>query len=150
MSRQPVQRGLWNQPCASACGPRQDGRRGGRSHRAAALVLGWLLIAAGPAAAADAFAEWVALMREVARAEGQLSDLRQDRDEALARLQAGANRPWQRWPPAPEETADAPDPQAERAAVAARYAQQIAAAEARLAELQRRAQAARPGPTFGD
>ncbi|TVQ92431.1 MAG: hypothetical protein EA400_03690 [Chromatiaceae bacterium] len=115
------------------------------------------MAAALPALADDAFAEWMAMMREVARSEGHLSDLRKERDEALARLRADrhaasevAAHPWQREPGEAGEVRNGQDLEAEIAALAARYAARIAAAEARFADLQRRARAARPGPTADD
>lgn len=47
--------------------------------------------AQGPNNGADPYTAYVALMREIARAEGRISDLRKDRDEALAELR----RDWQ-------------------------------------------------------
>jgi hypothetical protein len=98
--------------------------------------------AASPAA--DAYAAFIALMRDVARAEGRVSDLHKERDEALARLRAarrgdtnadGAptadDRSWNRQI---DERMDT---------LSARYAADIAAAQARLKALQSQAAALR-------
>ena len=90
--------------------------------------------------AADPYAAFIALMRDVARAEGRVSDLHKERDEALARLRAvrrddiGADgaptaddRSWNRQI---DERMDT---------LSARYAADIAAAQARLKALQHQA-----------
>ena len=94
--------------------------------------------------AADPYAAFIALMRDVARAEGRVSDLHKERDQALARLRAarrddtGADgaptaddRAWNRQIDERMET------------LSARYAADIAAARAHLKALQGQAAALR-------
>jgi hypothetical protein len=90
----------------------------------------------GETAAADAFADFLALMREIARAEGRISDLRKDRDEALARLREGAQPQ-----SAGSEAAAGDRPQQDALAtrtdaVEARFAADVADAEQRLRSLE--------------
>jgi hypothetical protein len=91
----------------------------------------------GRSAAADAFADFLALMREIARAEGRISDLRKDRDEALARLRAGAPpQPAGSQAAAPGDGPPTDTLSARIDAVEARFAADMADAEQRLRSLE--------------
>jgi len=95
---------------------------------------------ATPAPGTDPYDAYLSLMREVARAEGRVSDLRKERDEALTRLES------QRTPPAADGAPSASPPSPRDAQIDARIAQEsehfareIAAAEAHLQALAQRA-----------
>lgn len=92
----------------------------------------------------DPYAAFIALMRDVARAEGRVSDLQKERDQALARLQA-ARRDTGNDGGALTVTDAAWNRQIDdrMEALSTRYAAKLAAAEARLSELQREAAALR-------
>jgi hypothetical protein len=95
-------------------------------------------------AAADPYAAFIALMRDVARAEGRVSDLHKERDEALARLRA-ARRDDTGADGAPTADDSSWNRQIDERmdTLSARYAADIAAARARLKALQGQAAALR-------
>jgi len=94
--------------------------------------------------AADNYAAFIALMRDVARAEGRVSDLHKERDEALARLRA-ARRGSTAADGAPTTDDSSWNRQIDERmdTLSARYAADIAAAQARLKALQGQAAALR-------
>jgi len=94
--------------------------------------------------AADTYAAFIALMRDVARAEGRVSDLHKERDEALARLRA-ARRGSTAADGAPTTDDSSWNRQIDERMdkLSARYAADIAAAQARLKALQDQAAALR-------
>ena len=93
---------------------------------------------------ADTYAAFIALMRDVARAEGRVSDLHKERDEALARLRA-ARRDDRDADGAPTDDDRSWNRQIDERmdTISARYAADIAAAQARLKALQGQAAALR-------
>jgi len=94
------------------------------------------------ASSGDDYARFLDLMREVARAEGRVSDLRKDRDEVLARLRAERDQAVQASPPpAPRDDGFAAHYSREQE----RFAGKIHAAEVRLEALRQQAAQARAG-----